>query len=441
MARSSWNRTSLGDLVDVVHGWPFKSEFFVEPADGHPIVVNIGNFRYTGGFRFESTTVKGYTGNFPPDYVLKPGDVLLVMTCQTAGGEILGIPGKIPDDGRAYLHNQRMGKVVVTAPSSVDPGFLYWLFVSPDFNRHLATTASGTKILHTSPGRIKEYSFFLPPLEEQREIASLLGALEDKIELNRRMNETLEAMARALFKSWFVDFDPVRAKMEGRQAVGMDDGTAGLFRAGLEDSGVGSIPVGWRLGTLGEIAANPRRTLDPMEVPPDTPYIGLEHMPRRSLALTSWGRASDVGSTKSRFLEGEILFGKLRPYFHKVGVAPLAGVCSTDVVVIAPSDPAWYGLMLGHVSSDEFVAYTDAGSTGTKMPRTSWSEMARFEILVPDARVAQVFTSLVAPLIQAIRSHIFQSRTLASIRDILLPKLLSGEIRVREAEAMVEAAS
>jgi len=108
-----WEKVRLGDLVKITHGWPFKSEFFTEERAERPIIVSIGNFKYSGGFRFESTTIKKYTADYPKEYELTPGDILLVMTCQTSGGEILGIPACIPNDGNIYLHNQRMGKVVI----------------------------------------------------------------------------------------------------------------------------------------------------------------------------------------------------------------------------------------------------------------------------------------------------------------------------------------
>src|SRR5713226_4200886 len=125
----NWPEVRLGNLVSIKHGWPFKSELFSEESSGGPIVVNIGNFRYTGGFRFEETQIKEYRGEYPQEYELSPGDILLVMTCQTSGGEILGIPARVPNDGRTYLHNQRLGKVVVKRPDLVDSEFLYWLFL------------------------------------------------------------------------------------------------------------------------------------------------------------------------------------------------------------------------------------------------------------------------------------------------------------------------
>ena len=134
----------LGDLVHIEHGWPFKSvECTFERGSG-PVVVNIGNFRYTGGFRFQETSVREYVGGYPPKYELDPDDLLLAMTCQTADGSILGIPGRIPDDGVTYLHNQRLGKVVVDRPECVCVEYLYWVFLSRRFNRHLCSTASGT---------------------------------------------------------------------------------------------------------------------------------------------------------------------------------------------------------------------------------------------------------------------------------------------------------
>jgi type I restriction enzyme S subunit len=282
--------------------------------------------------------------------------------------------------------------------------------------------------------------FPLPPLHEQRAIAHVLGTLDDKIELNRRMNETLEAMARALFKSWFVDFDPVRAKAEGRDP-GLPTPLADLFPDSFEDSELGEIPKGWKVGNLGDVAEHPRRGVQPASIGADTPYIALEHMPRRSIVLSDWSRPDGLGSNKFEFRRSEILFGRLRPYFHKVGVAPVDGVCSTDIVVVMPRRPAWFGFVLGHVSSAEFVDYTDAGSTGTKMPRTSWTEMARYALPLPPLAIAEAFTERVGTGIERMIVGIHESQSLRATRDALLPKLISGELRVKDAGRFAESVS
>ena len=190
------------------------------------------------------------------------------------------------------------------------------------------------------------------------------------------------------------------------------------------------LPKGWRAGTLGEVAQNPRRGIQPDEIKPDTAYIGLEHMPRRSIALSDWGHTDELESNKFEFKRGEILFGKLRPYFHKVGVAPLDGVCSTDILVHTPKEPAWFGFVLGHVSSIELVNHTNAASTGTKMPRTNWNDISCFEVALPLKQLAAEFTEKIRPLVDRIIANIHESHTLAALRDALLPKLLSGELRV-----------
>jgi len=254
------------------------------------------------------------------------------------------------------------------------------------------------------------------------------------------MNATLEGISRAIFKSWFVDFDPVRQKAAGKQPVGMDAQTAAMFPDSFEKSEIGEVPKGWCEGCLGDIAETIRRSVRPEEIAPDTPYIALEHMPRRCIALSDWDSAAALESNKSQFQRGEILFGKLRSYFHKVGVAPLDGVCSTDIVVVRPKSPQCFGYALGHMSSDAFVAYTNAGSTGTKMPRTNWEDMAKYGVVIPPDEITRAFDFVVKHATNSMTSRIFQSRTLAALRDTLLPKLLSGEVRVPEAEEIIEEA-
>jgi len=417
----AWPRCLLRDLVEIVHGWPFRSESFSDDIQ-RPVVVSIGNFRYTGGFRFDSTQIKRYSGAYPTEFELAAGDILLVMTCQTEGGEILGIPGRIPNDGQTYLHNQRMGKVVIRDRSRLDPSFLYWLFLWTNFNRHLCGTASGTKILHTSPTRIGTFELQLPPLPEQRRIAAVLGALDDKIELNRKMNRTLEAMAQAIFKSWFIDFD-------------------GHDPADMVESELGLIPRGWRVGNLSVVADNVREVVQPGDIDGETPYVGLEHVPRRSASLESWGRAAEADSAKGTFRRGDILFGKLRPYFHKVVPASVNGVASTDIIIVRPKQPNWRWFSFGHLFTDEMVAHATASSDGTKMPRTKWADLCRFTFAVPPTDVVDQFDRTASPLFDRLWVNLSHSRTLATLRDTLLPKLISGEIRVPEAKAVAEEAA
>ena len=317
-----------------------------------------------------------------------------------------------------------------------NPNFFYYFFQSPSGRNAIRSIVEQVAAAGIRGSDLAKLYVPKVPLPIQDAVASILGSLDDKIALNGQMNKTLESMARALFESWFVDCYPVHAKAEGRDP-GIPPQLADLFPSSFEESELGEIPSGWSVGQFGDVAENPRRGVSPNKIQPTTPYIALEHMPRQCIALSDWGAAAGIESGKFVFYAGEILFGKLRPYFHKVGVAPVEGVCSTDILVVGARSEDWFGFVLGHVSSEAFVEHTNAGSTGTKMPRTNWGEMARYPIVVPPEPLARAFTELVRPAISHILVSIHQSRTLADLRDTLLPKLISGELRLPDAERIV----
>ncbi|MEJ5309970.1 MAG: restriction endonuclease subunit S [Anaerolineae bacterium] len=412
----------LIDTGDLVINDGYRAKNSELSTDGLPFAraQNINN-----GFHFENADCFPELGLDKVGIkISQPGDVVF-----TSKGTV-GRFAFVREDTPRFVYAPQLCFWRSLNHKKIHPRWLYYWMQSREFFVQYSGVAGQTDMAeYVSLRDQRRMHITLPPLPEQRAIAHILGTLDDKIELNRQMNQTLEAIARALFKSWFVDFDPVRAKAEGGR---MKDEIADLFPDEFVDSELGEIPKGWAIGTLGDVATHPRRGIQPNDIEPSTPYIALEHMPRHCIALTDWGTADDLQSNKFEFKKGEILFGKLRPYFHKVGVAPLNGVCSTDIVVITPLTENWFGFVLGHVSSSVFVKYTNAGSTGTKMPRTSWNEMARYAVVMPPETVAEAFTRQVRPLVDRIIAAIHESRTLAALRDTLLPKLISGELRVPE---------
>jgi len=322
----------------------------------------------------------------------KPGDIIFVN--KATPGRVCLVPDPVD-----FCIAQDM--VAIRADEKkVHPKFLLALLRSPAVQARIEQMHVGTLIPHFKKGDFDKLLLSIPEREVQEFIGDLYFEFSSKIDFNRRMNETLEALAQTIFKSWFVESTATK------------------------------LPKGWRAGKLGEVAENPRRSIQPDAIESSMAYIGLEHMPRRSIALSDWESDTKLGSNKLEFKRGEILFGKLRPYFHKVGVAPLDGVCSTDILVVRPKTPEWFGFVLGHVSSVELVNHTDAASTGTKMPRTNWNDIARFEVALPPESLTAEFTATIRPMIERIIANIHESRTLAESRDALLPKLLSGELRV-----------
>lgn len=426
---SKWPMRPIGYGASVYSGFAFKSEDFGDAGIQVVKIKNVNNrvVDLTDTTYLPTTKLTAKHSKF----FLEDRDVLIAMTGQGSVGRV----GRISlDKNKKALLNQRVGKFT-TITDKLDIAYLFYVISTPHYEQILFDAGSGSGQPNLSPQTICSVEIPFPPIEIQRAIAHILGTLDDKIELNRRMNETLEAMARALFKAWFVDFEPVRAKLEGRwrrgqSLPGLPAHLYDLFPDRLVESKLGEIPEGWETGILGNVLEHPRRSKRPEEIAPETPYIALEHMPKRCIALAEWGAANGLESTKYEFKRGEILFGKLRPYFHKVGVAPIDGVCSTDIVVLAPMSPAWYGFVLAHVSSDMFVEYTNAGSTGTKMPRTNWSEMSRYIIVLPPEKVAATFNRYTQPMSDEIIVKIHKSKFLARLRNTLLPKLISGDLRI-----------
>ena len=420
-ALEGWRRSSIFSLAHWKNGLAFENIDFAET--GRPI-IKIAELK-TGVTSQTARTMADYD----PSVSVGRGDMLFSW---------LGNPDTSIDifrwEGEEGWLNQHIFKV--TPCDGISADFLFFLlkWLRPKFveiARNKQTTGLGHITIHD----LKQTFIGVPDAKEQAEIVGVIGPIQNKIALNHRMNETLEAMARAIFKDWFVDFGPTRAKIEGR-APYLTPELWTLFPDALDNAGK---PVGWKHGTLADVAESPRRSVNPADVVKETPYIGLEHMPRQSIALSEWEGAGKVKSNKTRFCKGEILFGKLRPYFHKVGIAPLSGICSTDIVVVVPWTREWRAFVLACMSSDEFVDYTTRTSTGTKMPRTSWKTMAQYKICLPPEQVVRAFQDTVRPLLDRLGDNIHESSALAETRDLLLPKLISGEIRLQDAEKAVEA--
>ena len=393
---SAWQRFAVADLLadqKLVIGDGYRAKNEELSPTGLPF-ARAGNINC--GFQFKDAD------HFPEidlprvgNKVSQPGDVVF-----TSKGTV-GRFALVRENTQRFVYSPQLCFWRATDGGTIDSRFLYyWMYGREFFLQYKGVAGQTDMAEYVSLGDQRRMHITLPEISEQRTIANVLGALDDKIELNRQMNETLEALAQTLFKNWFAEVAATK------------------------------LPKGWRESTLGEVAENPRRGIQPDEIKSSTPYIGLEHMPRRCIALSEWGHADKLESNKFEFERGEILFGKLRPYFHKVGVAPVDGVCSTDILIVRAKSPEWFGFVLGHVASVELVNHTNAASTGTKMPRASWNDIARFEVALPPESLAAEFTDVIRPMIDRIIANIHESRTLAELRDALLPKLLSGELRV-----------
>ena len=403
-----WHKLTLGDVAQIVMG---------QSPLGETVSNNQGIALLNGPTEFGSYHPIPVQFTNDPRKFAEPGDILFCVRGSTTG--------RMNWADQEYAIGRGIAAIRHREESMLQP--LVRGVIEIELPELLAQ-ATGSTFPNVSASQLAEIPYPNLDKSEQQAIARVLGTLDDKIELNRRMNQTLEAMARAIFQDWFVDFGLVRAKLEGREPY-LPPELWDLFPDRLVDSELGEIPEGWEVGNIGDVADERREGLTPEQIDPNTPYIGLDHMPRKCIALSEWGNAEGLASGKFKFKERDILFGKLRPYFHKVGFAPLDGVCSTDIVVASPKSKDWFGFMLGHLSSSEFVEYTDAASTGTRMPRTNWADMASYKVRLPGRELAKAYTRFVQPWADKIVSSIHESHSLAVQRDALLPKLMGGLLR------------
>ena len=299
------------------------------------------------------------------------------------------------------------------------------------------------KVEHTGIGAgkldtevLKNLPVALPPRTEQKAIAAVLGALDDKIELNRRMNATLEAMARALFQSWFVDFDPVRAKLDGRQPVGMDEATAALFPDSFEDSEAGHIPKGWTIRPVGEVV-DCAGGGTPSTSEPKYWEGGTHHWTtpkdfsslQAPILLDTYRKITDAGIAKisSGLLPAGTLLLSSRAPVGYLAIAAMPIAINQGFIALKCNERASNFFMLNWCQTN--MAEIESRATGTTFAEISKQNFRPIRVVLPPKELMAAFTAKVAPLYAQITANLHQSRTLATLRDTLLPKLLSGELQ------------
>jgi type I restriction enzyme S subunit len=374
---------------------------------------------------------------------IKKGDVFLTRTSETM--DELGMSCVALKDYEGATFNGFTKRLRPKTNIQIIPEYAGYFFRSPKFRNEVTAMSSlctRASLNNEMLGRLK---IILPSIEEQITIGHILKSLDDKIELNQQMNQTLEAIARAIFKSWFVDFDPVRAKMEGKQPVGMDTATANLFPDSFEESDLGLIPRGWRVGTIGElvkiVGGSTPSTKNPdywenghiyWTTPKDLSSL------QSPVLLNTDRKITELGLSKisSGLLpKGTLLLSSRAPIgYLAISEIPVA-INQGYIAMICDKELSnYYVLHWARNNMDVIIGRAN----GTTFLEISKSNFRPIDIIIPDSKVLKVFNKQVNALHRKIVNNLQESRTLANIRDTLLPKLMSGEIRVKEAERMIE---
>jgi type I restriction enzyme S subunit len=403
---ADWRDCKLGDLLQIKHGFAFLGEHFANT--GTHVVLTPGNFLENGGFKEKSGKAKWYTGPVPEDYVLNKGDLIVAMTEQAEG--LLGSGALVPRSG-IYLHNQRLGLVQIRDQKLADQHFIYYLFNSKPVRQQIRGSASGTKIRHTSPSRVAEVKVSVPPLPIQKRIASILSAYDELIENSQRRIKILESMARALYREWFVHFRFPGHENHPRVA-----------------SPLGEIPEGWEVKPFSTIASYINGyPFKPAQLGNEgKPIIKIKEL--KAGIVTDTPRNTGDGIPEKYFIhDGCILFSwsaDLDTYLwmsgegllnqHLFNVVPIEGISRTFCFhALKESMPRFRALSLG-----------------ATMHHIKRSALDQVFTLLPTEPLRMHFDSLIEPMHQQLITLTKHVANLHRTRDLLLPRLLSGQIDV-----------
>ena len=431
---TEWREVKLSDLISIKHGYAFKGEFFSEEETPY-ILVTPGNFNIGGSFK--SDKFKWYKGEIPTDYILKKDDLIVTMTDLSKNGDTLGYSALVPELNRkVLLHNQRIGLVEIKS-QKIDKFFLYWLMRTSVYQKSIVNTASGSTVKHTSPDRVCQFSFLLPPLDIQRKIAGILGALDDRIDVLRRENVVLEQMAQAVFQSWFVDFDIVRAKAAGTpesevcEKYHITPELYALFPSALTPD---DLPLGWEKKKLGDLAFNASETHTAQDVE-KLIFINTSDVKNGVFLHNKYSVRSEMpGQAKKSIKENDILYSEIRPinkHFAFVNFDSKDYIVSTKFMIIRSFDInnvfyIYFFLTLKEtLNSFQALAENRSGT----FPQITFESISKTEIVFSNRELHWYFSDYLKKTYTKIFENEKQIRALSATRDALLPQLLSGKIK------------
>ena len=401
-------QTTLGDLVESGEGFiqtgPFGSQLHAHDyaENGIPIVMpqQLGDNKIS---EYGIAQINEQDRDRLIRHVMRVGDIVF-----SRRGDVTR---------RAYITGKEDGWLCGTGclllrlnHPQCDNRYLVRFLGLHETRSYLTQHAIGATMPNLNQRILASVPVLLPPREHQEQIIRVISAYDNLIENNRRRIRLLEQAARLLYKEWFVHL-----RFPGHERLKIKDG----------------VPEGWERKPLSALCTDIRESIHPKDMSPDVPYIGLEHIPRLSITLNSWGTAVEVDSSKFRFSEGDILFGKIRPYFHKVGFALLDGITSSDAIVIRPTENRLYFYVLSLLASNEFVALASKTvREGSKMPRADWNFLLKSEFKVPSKALLDFFNETMSPICRQLRTLALHNRKLGRSRDLLLPRLMNGEMTI-----------
>ncbi|MFM5376025.1 restriction endonuclease subunit S [Aeromonas veronii] len=448
---SEWPLIPLRDFVDLLAGFAFKSTGYSDGQDDVRLLrgdnIAPGRVRWDGVKRWSRENAVGLER-----YALEPGDVVLAMDRPwiPAGLKVAQVQAA---DTPSYLV-QRVARI--RPASREDCSFLFALLSTPEFESYIQNVTTGTAVPHISAKQILDFEFRLPPAYVRAKVGEIVAALNERITLLRETNTTLEAMAQALFKSWFVDFDPVHARARGEQPAGLAPEVAALFPDSFEESKPGMVPKGWSWSVLGNVCTDHGGTIQTGPfgsqlhasdyVQEGTPVVMPKDISGRRV---DGGTAARIGMADVERLSrhqlqiGDIVFSRRGDVEKHALISELeqGWLCGTGCLLVRPgknwSSPGFLSRLLDLQSTKRWLTQHAVGAT---MPNLNTGILAAVPVLLPSREVLMEFEQLTHVLDTRISENNATIQTLANLRDTLLPRLISGQLRLPDAEAMVSEA-
>ena len=411
-------KSRLGELIEVTRGASLSGEYY--STKGEYIRLTCGNFDYHNNCFKENTSKDNlfYTGEFREEFLLEKGDIITPLTEQAIG--LLGTTARIPKSGK-YIQSQDIALVKCKA-GKIDPTFCYYLISSRLVRNQLSAAAQQTKIRHTSPDKIKACTVWIPELDEQITIGRLLASLDDKIHLNKRINDNLEAMAKQLYDYWFVQFDFPNEEGKPYKSSG---GTM-VWNEKLKRE----IPKGWSGVSLKDLALTSRNAITPVE---NEVYQHFSIPSFDAYGSYSLDNGSDIKSDKFVLQKGQLLVSKLNPWFNRVVWVPKGTnmIGSTEFVVLNPNNESESGYIYSVIKSPKFIAYCSQAATGTShsQRRVSPDVLMAFKV-VYEQGVVQEYGCLIEKIQKQQAELLSEIAMLTKQRDELLPLLMNGQATV-----------
>ena len=394
LKNKNWRKVKLGEIVDVSGGGT--------PSTSNP--------NYWGGniAWLTPAEVVALSGN---RFITKTERYITEEGLKNSSAKVMPVNSLLLTS-RATIGEVVINKILMTTnqgfiniePKKIDIIFLlYWLKKNRKFLNQIAV---GSTFNELSKSVFKKIEIEIPEdINEQKRIASILSAFDDKIEVNNKISQTLEKMAQAIFKEWFIKNQKLQTEKEG------------------------GLPKGWKAGKLGELMVLRKEKFKKYDEWKDLKLLDLGRFPRKSLTITTYGKGKEIKTAGIRFKKGDILFGAIRPYFHKVVMVPFDGVTNSSVFVIKPKKENYYSFLVTILFSENIINYTSMVASGTKMPVLKWEDLCNMEVLIPEEKIVDHFHKIVKNFYDIIIKNVYENQKLTALRDLLLPKLMNEEAK------------